>query len=184
MPRRARRLALVLVALLVIAGVVLVLTSRPRLEDDRSAVEDGWTGQLRTPLGDRYQRLTDVVVQLREAGAGDRDVTRALARELDRWDELRRASDPDVAAEVETANRLEGLVGRVNASVATSPRLSGTQPLTDALVAFGTSAPPAPAVRDYNDDAEAYQKTRQTLRYSFAARIFGFDTIPALVLGA
>jgi hypothetical protein len=184
MSRRVRRLALVLVALLVIAAVVLVLTGRPRLDDDRSAAEDVWTEQIRTPLSDRYQQLSGVVDQLREAGAGERDVTRALAGELDRWDELRRSSDVDVAAEVETSNRLEGLAARVNASVAASPRLSGTQPLTDALVAFGQAAPPGPAVRKFNDDAQQYQEARQGLRASFVARIFGYDAIPTSVLAA
>jgi hypothetical protein len=183
MSRRVRRLALVLAAVVLIAVVVLVLTSRPRLEDDRDAAKDVWTEDIRGPLSDRYQRLTDVVVQLREAGAGDRDVTEALARELDRWDELRRASDPDVAAEVETSNRLEGLWTRAQASIARSPRLSASEPLLAARQAFVAAAPPPPAVEAYNRAAEEYQDTREALRYGLVAGVFGYDALPTSVLG-
>lgn len=182
MSRRVRLLALLLVALVVVAAVALVLTSRPQLDDDRDRVDDVWTEALRTPLADRYLLLSEVVAQLRDAGAGDRDVTRALARELDRWDELRRA-DPDVAAEVEAANRLEGLAARAGASIAASPRLSAAPPLTDALAAFGKAAPPAPQVQAYNDAAEAYQQRREELRYRLVARVFGYDPLPTLLLG-
>ena len=184
MSRRVRRLALVLVALVVVVVVVaLVFTSRPRLDDDRDATEDVWTQDLRTPLSDRYLRLSEVVVQLRDAGADDRDVTQALARELDRWDELRRASDPDVADEVETSNRLEGLWARTEASVAGSPRLSASEPLLAARQAFVATAPPQPAVDAYNRSAEEYQDTREGLRYRLVARVFGYDALPTSVLG-
>jgi hypothetical protein len=183
MSRRVRRLALVLVALVVVVVVVLVLTSRPGLEDDRDATENVWTEQLRTPLGDRYQLLSDVVEQLREAGADDRDVTQALARELDRWDDLRRASDPDVADEVETSNRLEGLWARAEVSIARSPRLSASEPLLVARQAFVATAPPPPAVDAYNRSAEEYQDTREALRYRLVARLFGYDALPTSVLG-
>ena len=183
MSRRVRRFALVLAALVVVVVVVLVFTSRPRLEDDRDATEAVWTEDLRTPLSDRYALLTDVVVQLREAGADDRDVTQALARELDRWDGLRRASDPDVAAQVESSNRLEGLWARAEVSIARSPRLSASAPLLVARQAFVASAPPQPAVEAYNRAAQEYQDTREGLRYGFVASVFGYDGLPTSVLG-
>jgi hypothetical protein len=181
MSRRVRRLALLLVALVVIGLVVLVLTSRPRLEDDRDAAEDVWTEQLRTPLSDRYAQLSDVVAQLRDAGAGDRDVTEELARELDRWDDLRRGTD--VIDQVETSNRLEGLFRRAESSIGRSPRLSASEPLLMARQAFVATAPPQPAVDDYNRSAREYQDTREGLRYGLVAGIFGYDALPTSVLG-
>jgi hypothetical protein len=184
MARRVRRIALVVVVLVVIAGVALAVTSRGRLTDDRDQVDELWL-TLRGPLAERYASLDAVLIQLREAGAGERDVTRDLAGGLDRWNRLQRASNDDVdtEAEVAAANSLEGLFGRASQTVASSPRLSGVGTLTAAVDAFRVTTPPAPAVTAYNDAAEAYQDTREEARYSLTARLFDYEARPTLVIG-
>lgn len=183
MARRVRRIALVVVLLLVIAGVALTVTSRGRLTDDRDQVDELWL-TLRGPLAERYASLDAVLVQLRDAGAGERDVTRDLAGGLDRWNRLQRASnDVDTEAEVTAANSLEGLFGRASQTVASSPRLSGVETLTAAVEAFRVTAPPAPVVTAYNDAAEAYQDTREEARYSLTAQLFDYESRPTLVIG-
>ncbi|HEX6313071.1 MAG TPA: hypothetical protein VF152_15780 [Acidimicrobiia bacterium] len=184
MARRVRRLALFLVLLLVVGGVVaLVVTSRGQLGDDRDRAEDRW-GTLRAPLVERYTHLDTVLAQLRAAGAGDLDATRDLARELERWQELQQApaADADTETEVSTANALEGIAARVTKKVASSPRLGGDPAMTDALAAFAAAAPAAPEVAAYNDAVQAYQDTREELRYSLTAGAFGYEPIPELFL--
>jgi hypothetical protein len=186
MARRVRRIALVVVVLLVIAGVAFVVTSRGRLTDDRDRADELWL-PLRAPLAARYASLDAVLIQLGEAGAGERDVTRDLARGLERWSRLQRASGDgdkvDTEAEVTAANSLEGLFGRASQTVASSPRLSGIEGLTAAVDAFRVTAPPAPAVSAYNEAAEAYQDTREAARYSLTAGLFDYEPRPTLLIG-
>jgi len=184
MARRVRRIALVVVVLLVIAGVTLVVTSRGRLTDDRDQADERWP-PVRSSLVERYEALDSVLVQLREAGAGDRDVTRDLARGLDRWNRLLGASgdDVDTEAEVSAANNLEGLFNRVNQTVGSSPRLQTVTPLTEAVTAVTLLVPPAPAVSGYNDAADSYQDTREEARYSLTARLFDYEPRPTLLIG-
>ena len=67
MARRVRRLAVVVLLLLIAGAVALVLTTRPGLEDKRDDVESAWT-PLRAPLGGRYERLAAVNAEMRAAG--------------------------------------------------------------------------------------------------------------------
>lgn len=186
MSRRVRRrLSLLALMLLLLGTVALVLTGRARLEDDRTRADERWT-PLRAPLGQRYDQLAAVLAQLQEAGVGDRDVSRELDRELARWQRLRRApaDDADAEAEAAASNRLEGLAARAASTVGNSPRLSAVAPLVEAVTVLGQTLPPLEAVAAYNDAAERYQKTRESLRYTLTARLLGYDARPALVVPA
>src|SRR6266567_3388236 len=91
MARRVRRLAVVVLVLLVVGAIALVLTTRPKLEDARGGVDRVWT-PLRGPLSERYAKLAEANAQLAAAGGGERDVSRALGLRLGRWGELRPAA--------------------------------------------------------------------------------------------
>jgi hypothetical protein len=183
MSRRLRRPLILGVVLLLVGAVALVLTGRPRLEDDRNRVDERWT-TLRAPLAQRYDQLAVVRDQLEQAGAGDRDVALDLDRELERWQRLRRSSDDeaDAAAEAAASNRLEGLATRATSAVMNSGRLSAVAPLVEAVMALGQTVPPAEAVSAYNDAAERYQKARESLRFTLLARFLSYDARPALVV--
>src|SRR5947208_10201314 len=128
MARRVRRLAVVVLVLLVVGAIALVLTTRPKLEDARDGVDRAWT-PLRGPLSERYAKLAEANTQLAAAGGGDRNVSRALGLRLGRWGELRRAKDGDADAEAEaqTADQLEGLGNRLQATVSSYDPLRGSQ---------------------------------------------------------
>jgi hypothetical protein len=182
MSRRVRRLGLLALILLLLGTVALVVTGRARLEDDRTRVDERWAA-VRTPLGARYDQLSVVLEQLEQAGAGDRDVTRDLQRELTRWERLLRSrgDNVDAGGEAAASNRLEALAARASSSVTNSASLSTIAPLVDAVSVLGQTLPPVEAVTAYNDAAERYQRTRESLRYTLAARILGYDARPALV---
>jgi hypothetical protein len=99
MSRRVRRLVILAVVLLLVGTVALVLTGRPRLDDDRSRVDDNWT-PLRVPLGMRYDQLAEVLAQLDAAGARlTRSAQQAFVGAFDPRD-LVDGRDPPEAAQV------------------------------------------------------------------------------------
>jgi hypothetical protein len=183
MARRVRRLAVVVVILLVIGAIALVLTTRPKLEDRRGDVDRAWT-PLRGPLGERYARLGEANAQLAAAGGGERDVARALGLRLGRWGDLRRAGDgdADADAEAQTADQLEGLATRLQAVVASSDRLRASDPLNQAIAAYQGTVPPSAVVTTYNRAVRSYEDERNGLLRSPVASLFGYDSRPQLVL--
>ncbi len=181
MARRVRRLAVVVLVLLLAGGVALVLTTRSKLDDAQGAVDRTWT-PLRAPLAARYEKLTAVNAEFAAAGAGDRDVARALGLNLARWDRLRRAGDADADAEAGTADQLEGLATRLQAVVLSSDRLKGVDPLNQAIAAFQGTLPPSPAVKAYNDATRSYEDERNGLLRRPVASVFGYDSRPQLLL--
>ncbi len=182
MARRVRRLAVVVLVLLVVGAIALVLTTRPKLEDARDGVDRAWT-PLRGPLSERYAKLGEANTQLVAAGGGERNVSRALGLRLGRWDDLRRATDgdADADAEAQTADQLEGLSSRLQAVVSSSDRLRASEPLTQAIAAFQGSVPPPPAVTAYNRAVRDYEDERTGLLRSPVASMFGYDARPQLV---
>jgi len=183
MARRVRRLAVVVLVLLVVGAIALVLTTRPKLEDARDGVDRAWT-PLRGPLSQRYAKLAEANTQLVAAGGGERNVSQALGLRLGRWDELRRAKDgdADADAEAQTANQLEGLASRLQAVVSSSDRLRASEPVNQAIAAFQGTVPPPPAVTAYNRAVRDYEDERNGLFRSPVASLFGYDSRPQLVL--
>jgi hypothetical protein len=183
MARRVRRLAVVVLVLVVAGAVALVVTTRPRLEDLRDKADRGWT-PLRAPLAARYERLAAVNAEVSAAGAGDRAAVRALGLTLARWDRLRRAGDrdADAGAEAETSDQLEGLATRLRAVVLSSDRLKGVDPINPAIAAFQGTAPPPGAVKTYNDSVREYEDTRNGLLRRPVAAAFGYESRPQLLL--
>jgi hypothetical protein len=186
MARRVRRLAVVVLLLLIAGAVALVLTTRPQLEDHRDDVDRAWT-PLRAPIAlpARYERLAAVHAEMTTAGAGDRAVTRELGTSLARWDRLRRAPDGDADADAEatTADELEGLATRLNAVVLSSDRLKGVESLNRTIAEFQGTAPPLlPAVKTYNAAVQEYEDTRNGLLRRPAVDLFGYESRPQLLL--
>jgi hypothetical protein len=185
MARRVRRLAVVVILFLVAGAVALVLTTRPQLEDRRDDVDRAWI-PLRAPLAARYQQLAAVNAELAAAGAGERSVARELGTTLTRWSRLVRSSDDDADAdaEVETADRLEGLATRLQAVVLSSDRLRSVESLNQAIAAFqGTSPSLQPPATAYNDAAREYEDERNSFLRRPAADLFGYDSRQQLLLG-
>ena len=187
MSRRVRRLAVVVLVLLVVAAVALVLTTRPKLEDSRKAVDRAWA-PLRAPLSARYDQLADMYAQTAAAGAGERAVAQSLEATLSRWVRLRQtAADEhnyDADAEAKTADELEGLATRLRVVVQSSDRLRGVEPLNQAIAAFqGTRNQQLQATVDkYNHAVRGYEDERNGLLRSPVASLFGYDSRPQLLL--
>jgi hypothetical protein len=184
MARRVWRLALVVVLLLVVGAVVLTLTTRPRLSDDRSAVDHQWT-PLRAPLAARYDKLTGATAAFIKAGGGDRAITKDLLTTLKQRSVLHKVPDAkaDAAKEATTANELEGLGRRLRATISGSDRFRSAAPVTDTITAFETTIPPPALVKSYNDAVTKYEHARSGLLHQTVADTFGYDSRPVLQIG-
>jgi hypothetical protein len=185
MRRRLRWIVLAVVALLLIAAAAVLVTARPQLQDDRDRVDERWAA-LREPLTARYAALGTALVELQNAGGGEREVAADLERQLTRWNRLAddSAAAADAGAEVEAANALEGTAARLQAIVTSSARLNGVEPLLAAIQAFATTVPPEADVTAYNDAVEDYQHTRESLRNSLVAQVLDFEARATLVIPA
>lgn len=184
MPRLVRRLLVAVVVVALLGGAAaLLLTGRARLDAARDDAEAAWT-PLREPLAARYAVVAAYAEALRAAGAGDRDAVVELADALARWNDLADDPEPDVAAQVDVANRIEGLVARADATVAGSERLSATPEVVGARDAVAGATVPAAAVQAYNDAARAYDDARHAVLRRPVVAVFGFESLPALPIDA
>lgn len=179
MARRIRRIAAVAAVLLVAGAVLLVIVVRPGLRDDSEAVGEAWK-PLVTPLAERYSALGGVAGALEQAGAGDREVTKALRRTLSDWDLLQVTTDAQ--AQARTANQLEGLAARARAIIAAAPRLQQNQALQQALAIFDRTTPPLPRIARYNEIVVDYERDRDGFWNRIVAGLDGYEMRPTLQL--
>jgi hypothetical protein len=174
----ARRVLGAIVVLAIVAGATLALSSRPRLESDRNAVERSWLA-LRTPLGNRY-KLVDALARAIGAAGGP---TNPLVAEVNTvyasWRAL--AVDAPVHAAIGTANTLEGLARRLTATAAGSPILKADPAVTAALRSVTTWVAPT-GVTKLNAAVVHYEKDRGGTLRRLVAGPLGFDAIPRLAL--
>jgi hypothetical protein len=174
------RKGLVVLVLLVVVGValVVVVTSRPELNETRDATEKAWT-PLVAPLTARYAAL-GVLVERTDAAlqaAGEDTVDRkGMEVALDRWSAA--ADSGDAEQMVGAANDLEARVGKLRAVLNASVRLSQTPEVAEARTAFDQTTVPAALVTTYNEAVRKYQRTRESTARRLVAQTFGYGPIP------
>jgi hypothetical protein len=167
---------LLLVAVLV-AGTVLVLTSRSDLQKSRGRVEDAWQPLFHS-LDDRYGTLHTAYTAVNTTPGPLKQIVREVSSDYLHWRDLEQHDAGNVAAAVEAANALEASGRRLVVAARTAPRLKGDEARLSAVDAF--AARPIPDSAGAFDDAvDAYEKLRARPSYTLAARILGYDSIPS-----
>jgi hypothetical protein len=179
MARRIRRIAAVAAVVLVAGAVLLVIVVRPGLRDDSEDVGKAWK-PLVAPLTLRYAALGGVAGALEQAGAGDREVTKQLRKDLSDWELLQVTTDAE--SQARTANSLEGLAARIRAIVAAAARLQQNQQLGQAITTFDKTVPPAGEVERYNDVVVDYERARDGFWNRIVAGLDGYEMRPTLQL--
>jgi hypothetical protein len=175
----ARRLLGAFVVLAIVAGATLALSSRPRLESDRSAVERSWYA-VQGDLGNRYARVDALATAVDAAGGPPNPVVAQVHTAFSSWKAL--GSNPRVASAITVANTLEGLARRLEATVNGSAILKSDPKVTAAL--RNVKAAPIPAGVTALDNAVArYEKDRGGPLRRLVAGPLGFEAIPELVPG-
>jgi len=172
--RKAGLILLIVFGVIAVAFAVIVFMGRSSLSEEQAKVEDRWA-TLRAPLTTRYLAVGEVNALAKEVG-GDREVVRELDGALIQWRETgargRTARDPQ--AEVRLANRIEGLTGRLSASIKSVPKLSANADLVKAAEALPPTVPSTRLIDPYNRAVRSYKNTLDTLRNRPAAVLFGF----------
>src|SRR6266849_4116986 len=96
----ARRLLGAFLVLAIVAGATLALSSRPRLETDRGAVERDWSA-VRTGLDARYRLVEAFAGAVAASGGPPNAIVEQVASAFARWSSF--TSDTPVATAITTA---------------------------------------------------------------------------------
>jgi hypothetical protein len=174
----ARRVLGAIVVLAIVAGATLALSSRPRLETDRNAVERSWLA-IRTPLGTRYRLVSTLARAVGAAGGPANPLVEEVNTVYASWRDL--PAGAPVHAAIGTANTLEGLARRLTATVTGSPILKVDPAVAAALRNVTASVVPA-GVTKLNAAVARYEKDRGGPLRRLVAGPLGFDAIPRLAV--
>ena len=172
----ARRVLGAFVVLAIVAGATLALSSRPRLDSDRSAVERNWRA-VKGELDGRYRPVDALARRIGAAGGPSNPIVGQVDTAFARWSAL--DDNAPVATAITTANTLEGLARRLAATVEGSPILKGDASVTAALQQVQDARIPA-GVDALNAAIARYEKDRGGPVRRLAAGPLGFDAIPRL----
>jgi len=165
-----------LVVAALVAGAIVVLTSRNDLRDSRTHVDTAWS-RLRTDLDARYVTLAAANGAVSATPGPLREITGALGRELSDWAGLER-QHASVTAEVNAANALESLGRRLIAASGQAPRLVGNTAAFTKLHAYAASKVPASASA-FDAAVDSYERERNRPARSVAAHLLGYRSIPS-----
>jgi len=165
-----------LVIAAIVAGVVVVLTSRSELQSARGRVDATWR-PLRTALDARYQTLATANDAVRKTPGPLHQIVVAIDRANRDWGDLE-ANGGSVAAQVTAANRLEALGRRLVVAARAAPRLAG-KPALATVGAFATLAPPKSAAAHFAAAVSHYERERDRPARRLAAGILGYKAVPA-----
>lgn len=172
----ARRVLGAFVVLAIVAGATLALSSRPRLESDRSAVERNWSA-VKSGLDHRYELVDALARKIDAAGGPANPIVEQVDTTFSRWRTLE--ANAPVASAITIANTLEGLARRLDATVKGSAILKVDESVTDALQQVAANRVPT-RVDDLNDAVDRYEKDRGGPLRRLIAGPLGFDAIPRL----
>jgi hypothetical protein len=165
---------LLLVAVLV-AGAVVVFSSRSELQKSRGRVDDAWA-ELHRDLRVRYDALHTANDAVKDVTGPLGKIRREVADDYVRWRDLDER-DGSVASEVEAANALESSGRRLVFAALAAPRLKGNQEKLGKIDAYATLPLPDSAA-NFEAAVTKFEELRARPSYSLAARILGYDSIP------
>jgi hypothetical protein len=168
---------LVLLSLLV-AGIALVMTSRPDLEDARNDVDTSWDDAT-TALDDRFTLLATANSTVLNGPGPAGEIAKDVDEALRRWLSSRRDDDRD--AGIDAANDLDGLGRRLVLTVRASPRLSADPAVTGPLDQFANAEPPE-QLAAFADAVRAYEEERRGPFRGLVADVLGYDAVPTLAV--
>ena len=164
-----------LIVAAIVAGTVLVLTSRAELKRSHRQVESTWT-KLHTQLDERYTKLAAANSAVKQVPGPLHEVVTDVTTAYTIWTDLE-VNNGSITAEVNAANRLESLGRRLVQAARNAPRLKGNASALAAVEAF--AALPAPSdARGFDSSVDHFERERNRPARKLAAQILGYDSIP------
>jgi hypothetical protein len=174
-----RRLLRIFIPLLVIAaivaGVIIVLTSRSELQSSRQQVNDSWE-QLQGQLDARYDAMTDATDAVRSVPGPLKKIVAQIDSAYGNWRDLQ-TNGGSVATQVTAANTLEALSRRLVQAARAAPRLRDKPPLAK-VNEFASTSPPRVAA-GFDEAVTRYERERNRPARRLAASILGYKAVPA-----
>lgn len=160
----------------IVAGVVVVLTSRNELQSSRRQVDDTWK-PVRVALDQRYGTLAVANNAVKTVPGPLHQISTKVTAAYNDWHRLEQ-DNAAVGSQVSAANDLESLGRRLLIAARAAPRLVGQTTALGALTAFAVLKPPSEAA-SFNSAVDHFEKERNRPARSLAARILGYHSIPA-----
>jgi hypothetical protein len=173
-----RRLLGAFVVLAIVAGATLALSSRPRLESDRNAVERDWR-TVQPGLSARYARVDALARAIAASGGPANPVLGQVESAYKGWKAL--GTDGSVGRAIAWANMLEGFSRRLDATVTASLLLKADAGVVAARTQMLAAAIPT-GVTAVDDDVARYEKDRGGPVRRLVAGPLGYSAIPRLAL--
>jgi hypothetical protein len=174
-----RRVALLLLVVLVAGAAALIGSSRPALDDAHDDAVTRWP-TVAQPLDTRYERLAELGTAVEAAGGVATPIAADVEDASRTWERARDSGS--TAEQVRAANVLEALNRRLATAIDGSARLSGDGAVTSARQAVRAVHIPESG-RAYNSAVADYQGEREGTLRSMAASALGYDALPALDMG-
>jgi hypothetical protein len=165
-----------LVVAAIVAGTVVVLTSRNDLQRARKQVDGTWV-PLRKMLDSRYRTLASADDGLTAVPGPLHQLVSQVAGGYTTWQTLEH-HDAGVTAEVVAANDLESFGRRLVLAARAAPRLAGDPAALGPVNAYAALRPPVAAV-PFDAAVASFERSRSGPARSLAARILGYGAIPS-----
>jgi hypothetical protein len=165
-----------LVIAAIVAGVIVVLTSRSELQSARRQVNATWR-PLRAELDSRYQVLENANAAVKDVPGPLHKIVLQLEDTSKEWSDLR-TNGGSVASQVKAANKLEALGRRLVQAARAAPRLRG-KPELATINTYASSPPPRDTVAPFEEAVSHYERERNRPARRLAASILGYDSVPA-----
>jgi hypothetical protein len=160
----------------IVAGVVVVVTSRSDLQRSRKQVEDSWT-PLRNELDPRYRALAAANEAVRPVPGPLHQLVGQVTNAYGDWQSLEQHG-AGVSSEVVAANDLEALGRRLVLAARAAPRLVGNAAALGVVSVFAALTKPKTAAA-FDAAVDQFERERNRPARSIAARILGYKSIPA-----
>jgi hypothetical protein len=165
-----------LIVAAIVAGIVLVATSRSDLQRSRKQVNTAWI-PLRGALDARYATLNEANKAVDAVPGPLNQIVTQVTAQYTHWRDLLQHHG-SVTAEVDTANSLESLGRRLVISARRAPRLAGDAAALGKVNGYAGLALPASAA-NFDTAVAGFERTRNKPAHRIAARILGYGSIPA-----
>jgi len=164
-----------LVVAAIVAGTVVVLTSRNNLQRSRTQVDRAWT-PLRTMLDSRYRTLAAADDVLQSVPGPLHQLVAQVSTAYTTWRTLEQ-HNASVPSEVVAANNLESLGRRLVLTARAARRVTANATALASINGFAALNPPAAA--RFNATVATFERARNGPARSLAARILGYGSIPS-----
>src|SRR5882672_5543704 len=165
-----------LIVAAIVAGVVVVLSSRSELQSARRQVDQAWK-PLRDVLDTRYQVLAAADKAVKTVPGPLHRLVVQVERATNDWQNLRKKGG-SVASQVTTANKIEALGRRLVQAARAAPRLQG-KPELATINAYASSEPPREIITPFENAVRNYERARNRPARRLAASLLGYESVPA-----